>query len=325
MRAFRSSEDLDRTGWGALRRVIVGRGHEATLSQPMGVAVSDDGERVYVADYGLGRLVRADLRRKTVELLGPDEAPPKVVHAALDGEENVYASDTSAAQVIVLSRKGKRLRVIGAGELERPTGLAIDRARGVLYVADSAHVRSPNHRVRAFTLDGRHLFDLGPAAGPAAPGSGDGQLHFPGYLAVSPEGEVYVADAMNFRIQVFGPDGKFRRKYGQAGTGAGASIGSRGSRSTASGTSRRRWGHSNVRSSTAPSSRSCSSAATRRSRVLRRPERDRDPPGRTGSTSATVHRPDQRLRAHQHEARGLGPPRAGVRGRGSEERAPAGR
>ena len=46
----------------------------------------------------------------------------------------------------------------------------------------------------------------------------EGVLRFPQALAVGPDGSVYVADQGSHVVQVFGPDGVFRREVGIAGT-----------------------------------------------------------------------------------------------------------
>jgi tripartite motif-containing protein 71 len=46
----------------------------------------------------------------------------------------------------------------------------------------------------------------------------EGVMRFPQALAIGPDGSVYVADQGSHVIQVFGPDGVFRREFGIAGT-----------------------------------------------------------------------------------------------------------
>jgi DNA-binding beta-propeller fold protein YncE len=65
-----------------------------------------------------------------------------------------------------------------------------------------------------------------PGAAPACPylvaaqigQRGGGVLRFPQSIAIGPDGSVYVADQSSSVIQVFGPDGAFRREVGLAGT-----------------------------------------------------------------------------------------------------------
>jgi tripartite motif-containing protein 71 len=65
-----------------------------------------------------------------------------------------------------------------------------------------------------------------PGAAPACPylassqigQRGGGVLRFPQSVAIGPDGSVYVADQSSSVVQVFGPDGAFRRDIGRAGT-----------------------------------------------------------------------------------------------------------
>ncbi len=54
------------------------------------------------------------------------------------------------------------------------------------------------------------------------PGLGDGEFNRPEGLGLGPDDSVYVADSCNHRIQVFGPDGRFLRRFGKAGSEPGA-------------------------------------------------------------------------------------------------------
>ena len=217
VQAIRQSDDLDTSGWASVRRSIFGGSNDPALAQPMGLAVSADGKRVYVADLSLGAVLVADLDRRSMKVFASDEPMGKPFNVALDKDENVYVSDELGGVVRVFSRKGEKLLVVGQNQLERPTGVAVDAERRLLYVADSSKRQSENHRVRVFDFGGKWLRDLG-----GGKGDGDGQWHFPTYIAVEPKsGNVFVSDTMNFRIQVFDPQGKFVRKYGENGDAPG--------------------------------------------------------------------------------------------------------
>lgn len=68
-----------------------------------------------------------------------------------------------------------------------------------------------------------------PGAAPACPYVGgfqigqraEGVMRFPQAVAVGPDGAIYVADQGSHVVQVFGPDGVFRRQVGIAGSKAG--------------------------------------------------------------------------------------------------------
>ena len=52
-------------------------------------------------------------------------------------------------------------------------------------------------------------------------GAEDGQFSYPHGLAIDGDGDVYVSDRSNHRVQVFDPQGRFLRKWGAEGTGDG--------------------------------------------------------------------------------------------------------
>ena len=70
-------------------------------------------------------------------------------------------------------------------------------------------------RVTAFNPDGTVASTWG------GPGQGDGQFQEPWGIAVAPNGNVYVADTWNHRVQYFDPNGKFLGKWGRLGDAKG--------------------------------------------------------------------------------------------------------
>ncbi|HEY3448482.1 MAG TPA: 6-bladed beta-propeller [Myxococcales bacterium] len=216
VQAFNSSRMLDDTSWGKIRRAVFGDGKEVQVVFPVGLAISDDGKRLYIADGGHNKVLRADFERKEVTLMAPDEPSSGAFNVVLDADENVYFTDGPAKVVRVVKRDGTPLRVFGSEHLERPTGLALDRERKRLYVADAATRESKNHRVVVFDLQGTKVGEIG------TKGDQPGEFYFPVYLALDEQGNLYVGDTMNFRIQVFNPEGQFVRMFGQNGDGPGS-------------------------------------------------------------------------------------------------------
>jgi hypothetical protein len=90
----------------------------------------------------------------------------------------------------------------------RPTDVAWDRA-GNIYIADGI---ANTNRVAKFDKDGRFIRQWG------STGSENGQFMGVKSLAVDAQGNVYVADAGNKRIQVFDGDGNFKSQFGNIGT-----------------------------------------------------------------------------------------------------------
>jgi hypothetical protein len=90
----------------------------------------------------------------------------------------------------------------------RPTDVAWDRA-GNIYIGDGI---GNTNRVAKFDKDGRFIRQWG------STGSENGQFNGVKSLAIDAQGNVYVADAGNKRIQVFDGDGNFKSQFGNVGT-----------------------------------------------------------------------------------------------------------
>jgi tripartite motif-containing protein 71 len=106
---------------------------------------------------------------------------------------------------------------LGTDSSSAAAGLAVDAA-GTLYVIDSLQ----NH-ISVFDPDGRLVATWGTS------GSGPGQFRFQsgggigfwGDLAIGPDGNLYIVDPFNDRVQVLAPDGTFLRSWGEQGKEAG--------------------------------------------------------------------------------------------------------
>jgi sugar lactone lactonase YvrE len=179
------------------------------MVKPYGVAVSKLG-RVYVTDTAARRVFVFDPEAKAVSFVG-EKGPGKLtkpIGVAVDGEGKVFVADTTVNRVFGYDLKGQLAIAIGReGDLESPSGLAVDRARNLLYVADAK-----KHRVLCYsTVDGTAVRTMGRRGG------GPGEFNFPTNLFVNRNGRLYVTDTMNFRIQMFDPEGGFLAEFGTQG------------------------------------------------------------------------------------------------------------
>jgi tripartite motif-containing protein 71 len=123
---------------------------------------------------------------------------------AVDDDGRIYVADSGNSRIQVFDPEGTPIREWGTwgsheGMLAWPAGLAW--SAGKLYLADSA-----NHRVQVFDRDGGFLYQWGKA--PAFAHEGNGRLHFPAGIAVSPNGgHTVLCEPGEHRVQVFANGG----------------------------------------------------------------------------------------------------------------------
>lgn len=192
------------------------------LNLPTGIAVSNDGEVIYIVDSGNQRIQRfgadgtfigswsaEEDSRRGLGWFSPANQGASDIVVGSDGL--IYVADTWNHRVLVLDAEGNLVRELGrAGEVTDtnnstdpsvspglfygPRGIAI--SDGEIYVTDTG-----NERVQVFASDGTFLRAFG------GTGSEPGQLLEPVGIAIGPDGLVYVSDTGNERISVFEKDG----------------------------------------------------------------------------------------------------------------------
>jgi peptidylamidoglycolate lyase len=128
----------------------------------------------------------------------------------VDAHDNVWVTDRALQQVFKFSHDGKLLLTIGtertpgvdATHFNLPADIAF-ASDGSIYVADGYG----NNRIAKFSPEGKFLFDWGHK------GSAPGEFDLPHSAAVDAQGNVYVADRNNARIQVFDSNGKVLKAW----------------------------------------------------------------------------------------------------------------
>ncbi len=175
-------------------------------NQPMGVAVSPSGGRIYVTESEGSRLVRVyNSSGSQIGVLKPpgrDEAWRLPVYVAVSPRtEDVYVSDRLRQDVDVYSPSGSYLRAMrptrSLGKGANPLGLAFG-PEGDLYMTDVGGARQ-DHRVL--------VFDSAGGEAPLRRIGSRGMFWFPNGLALDPKGDLYVADSDDGRLLIFNPAG----------------------------------------------------------------------------------------------------------------------
>jgi DNA-binding beta-propeller fold protein YncE len=189
------------------------------LRKPYGITTDRHG-RIYAADTELNTVFVIDPDAKTVERReGSSRAPMALpVGVAVDSEERLFVSDASLHSVTCYSPSGQPISHFGTNVLGRPGGIAIDRQRNRLYVADAKNSHIAVFDVGSFTF----LQYYGSASKPGR--RDNGAFYAPTNVAVDRDGNIYVADTWNYRVQILDPNGKFVRAFGAQGDRPGEFI-----------------------------------------------------------------------------------------------------
>jgi sugar lactone lactonase YvrE len=192
----------------ALRDFVFGgeENEEQAIGKPYGVAVHE-GAIFAVDTRGSGYVVFDVANSEWRSVTGSGNgAMTKPINISIDDDGTRYITDTQRKAIVVFDSNDRFLRVLGSPDQFMPSDVAIAGNR--LYVADVE-----NHKVHVLDkTSGETLFAFGEA------GAEEGKMAHPTNLAIGPDGNVYVSETSNFRIQVFTPDGEFIRKIGSVGT-----------------------------------------------------------------------------------------------------------
>jgi streptogramin lyase len=139
---------------------------------------------------------------------------------ARDASGRLYVLEGSAGRVTVFNPDGTVATSFGKtgtgdGEFQEPWGVAV-APNGDVYVADTW-----NHRIQKFDASGRFLAKWGSFGEVKNPTEQPGVFWGPRAVVIGPDGNVYVTDTGNKRIQVFDQTGRFVRAIGSEGSGPG--------------------------------------------------------------------------------------------------------
>ncbi len=186
------------------------------LLGPHGMAVDSKGN-LYVADQRVGAVFVFNTETREAEMIhNGRQAQFKLVNGiAIDDDDRVFVSDGKLHHILVFNPKREVVDQISEGMVD-PVGLAIDRENRILYVVDTQQ-----DQVLAYDVDSFKLLRRIGTGGKNHELTTPGDFSGPTGVAVDKEGNVYVSDTMNYRVEVFDAEGKFIRQFGNHCDGPG--------------------------------------------------------------------------------------------------------
>jgi hypothetical protein len=193
------------------------------MGEGIGVATNSKGHIFVYTRSQATRLFEFDAQGNYLREIGEGLYGLVFAHAVrIDPEDNIWAVDEGSNMVIKFNPAGRVVMVLGhrpeAVEgippaknpdpylFDRPTDVAWDKA-GNIFVSDGYG----NSRVVKYDKDGRFLKTIG------TKGNAPGQLNLPHTIASDAQGNIYVGDRSNSRIQVFDNNLEFKAVYDHVG------------------------------------------------------------------------------------------------------------
>ena len=178
----------------------------ARIHKPYGIAARDG--VVYACDTKIPGLCRLDFKNRTFSVLGTSDPCRlrKPINVVIDRLGYKFVADAERRQVVVFGPDDSFVRTLDIPAPSRPVDVAI--WENELFVLDN------DESCQVVVLDrqtGEVLRTFG------SRGVEPGQFRIPNSLCIGPEGNLYVSDTLNWRIQKLTRDGDVIWTRGTAG------------------------------------------------------------------------------------------------------------
>ncbi len=186
------------------------------LIGPYGIAI-DSKNKVYVADQKVGAVFIFNTDTHDTELIrnGYEAHFGWINGLAIDDDDRLFVSDGKLHHVLVFNPKHEQDGQISEGLVD-PVGLAIDTTNRFLYVVDTQQ-----DQVMVYDADTYKLLRRIGTGGKNHTLTSQGDFGAPQDVAVDADGNIYVTDTLNDRVEIFDADGNFISTFGKNGDGPG--------------------------------------------------------------------------------------------------------
>jgi len=158
------------------------------LCNPFGITVHND--RLYIAEYSNHHISVFQLNGQFCCTIGSGQLN-KPYDVTVSANGRLLVADNGNKCISSFTLDGTYVGRFNKGQLSGPVGLTTDM-HGFVLVSEYG-----NHRVTVFDKDGVFVCCFGSS------GNENGQFSYPRGIAISPNGNIHVADRDNKRVQIF--------------------------------------------------------------------------------------------------------------------------
>ena len=186
------------------------------LIGPTGIAIDSKG-LVYVADQKVGAIFIFNTQTHDTQLIrnGIEAHFGWLNGLAIDDDDRLFVSDGKMHRVLIFSPKREVEGQVTEGLID-PNGVAIDAENRLLYVVDTQQ-----DQVLVYDADSLKLLRRIGTGGKNHFLTTPGDFGAPQGIALDSDGNVYVTDTLNNRVEIFDADGNFVSLFGKHGDGPG--------------------------------------------------------------------------------------------------------
>ena len=186
------------------------------LLGPFGMAVDGNGE-LLVADQKVGAVFVFNTNTKDATLIrnGFEATFGMINGLAIDDDGRIFITDGKLHRVLILNKNHQVVDQI-KGTLVDPVGIAIDTENRFVYVVDTQQ-----DQVLVYDADSLKLLRRLGHTGKLHEMTAPGDFAAPTGVALDEDGNVYVTDTLNNRVEIFDADGEFISQFGQHCDGPG--------------------------------------------------------------------------------------------------------
>ncbi len=183
---------------------------------PYGIAIDSKG-MVYVADQRVGAVFIFNTETRDCQMIrnGIEAHFGWINGLAIDDDDRLFVSDGKMKRVLIFNAKHELENQIAEGIVD-PVGLAIDTTNRFLYVVDTQQ-----DQVLVYDADTLKLLRRIGTGGKNHFLTTPGDFGAPQGVALDADGNLYVTDTLNNRVEIFDADGNFISEFGKHGDGPG--------------------------------------------------------------------------------------------------------